>query len=53
MEFLESRINKLLGEARKIEIDVAHHQISWSQWDLKQTGVRSVSLAELMRIISV
>ncbi|HHF3031653.1 TPA: hypothetical protein ACPJ1C_000813 [Vibrio diabolicus] len=38
MEFLESRINKLLGEARKIEIDVAHHQISWSQWDPKQTG---------------
>lgn len=40
MEFLESRINKLLGEARKIEIDVAHHQIDWSQWDSDRTGGR-------------
>lgn len=37
MEFLESRINKLLGEARKLAVDVANHKIGWSEWEPSKT----------------
>lgn len=35
MKYLENRINRLLSEARQLEIRVAHHQIDWSNWEVR------------------
>ena len=36
LEYLEKRLDKLLVEASKLELDVAYHQIDWAQWEVSK-----------------
>lgn len=36
MNYIERRISKLLDEARKLEVTVAHHQMDWGQWQASE-----------------
>lgn len=34
-DFLEKKLEKLLMEAEKLEIDVAFHQMNWAEWEMR------------------
>lgn len=38
MSYLERKIIELIGEARKLEINVANHDIDWGLWKAKDTN---------------